>query len=103
MPLKKIKKMFARIVEANPTNTKRFKKIMFIIDNGEKYEYIIMKMPNDCDVIIPDNEDRHDTRIRIIEFREMGKRYSEKELKYRCQLLNRRRHREIKRKRDKRN
>ena len=100
MPLKRIKKMFARIVAANSTTKKRFKQIAFIIDNGEKYEYIIMKMPNnyDCDVIVS-NQDG----IRIIEMRKVGQKYSEKKLKYRCQLLNRRRQREIKRKRDNKN
>ncbi len=101
MPLKKIKRMFARIFETDSINKKRFKKIAFIIDNGEKYQYIIMKIPHDRDFIIPNRDEQYG--IKVIEIHRMGTRYSKKNLKYRCQLLNRRRQREIKRKRDKRN
>jgi len=101
MPLKRIKKMFAMIV--NASQPKRFKKIAFIIDNGKKYEYIIMKMPADCQIIIPDYKSptyNEQTDTTIIEFRKIGRKNTEKSIKDRCQLLNRRRQRQIKKQKD---
>jgi len=101
MPLKRIKKMFAMIV--NASKPEKFKKIAFIIDNGKKYEYIIMKMPANCQIIIPDyNNPTYNEQIdtRIIEFCKIGKKNTEESIKDRCRLLNRRRQRQLKKQKD---